>query len=201
MTGFRTNQKRGAAALADIQTKNERQRSQLQRLAKIEFQNMLFELTTGDVGGGKLTTPARAAATVPDRAQGRIPGFAQGPQMPRQPLNVPLGRIAWAEAPGALPVIGIFCPAETKGTLADNLLNLLSEHHRKPFSRLLFICESLLLLPFLGRYGFAYHHLNGVGTNLVFTMLRQRYDLQQVRHLEDGMLIWDDLGPLESADS
>jgi hypothetical protein len=104
------------------------------------------------------------------------------------PMNVPLGQIAWTD--NELPVLGIHLGEITGIDLKHAMLSLLSEHHRKPFCKFIFLCQNLNILPFLGRYQFAYQYKQQEWLSSDYIHLKHRYAMKQVRNIADGKTIW-----------
>lgn len=147
------------------------------RLARAEFTLLLQELD-------------RLAAAPPPPApagRGGEIGFIP-PGLP--PLPVPLGHIATAPRPETLPVVGVALPAADSDGCVSALTRLLSGHHASPFARLLFVAETLELLPLLGRYGFAVTRRPEGSLDDVGPYLAARFGMQQLRRLITADLIW-----------
>ena len=153
------------------------------RLAQLEFESFCREIEAGGwhqlvlsfdrSGAGKgalLTAPSVEAAA---------PG-----------LQVPLGRIAWAPQPEHLPVVAIDVPAMPPADLAAQLLLLLSEHHRKPFMRLVFLCQTTAPLALLGRYGFAVICRGSTPAIDIAMAEAARLGLSELRRLSDAAVLW-----------
>ncbi|ARE41238.1 hypothetical protein RGUI_3097 [Rhodovulum sp. P5] len=115
-------------------------------------------------------------------------------------LDVPLGKIAWAEDPRALPVIGIHVPGTPEGW-RDPLRDLMKQHHLKPFARFIFLCASLRPVPFFGRYGFAYDHVGDLAVATIADRLSCRFGIRQIRDIVTGEKVWSAAEPAEMTDS
>jgi hypothetical protein len=102
------------------------------------------------------------------------------------PLNLPLGQIAYSETEALLPRVGILVRDVGASELARPLLALLSEHHRSPFGKILFLLESLELAPFLGRYGFAIHHTAKAEISTFSARWSAEYGIGEIRCLLSG---------------
>lgn len=153
------------------------------RLAQLEFESFCREIEAG--GWQELVLAF-------DR-----PGVGQGTLRAAPPiavaapaLQVPLGRIAWAPQPDRLPVVAIDVPALPAKDLASQLLLLLSEHHRKPFIRLVFLCETTAPLALLGRYGFAVICRGDTPAIDIAKAEAGRLDLSELRRLSDAAVLW-----------
>jgi hypothetical protein len=166
-----------------------------ERLALLEFQNLLRELESGRAFDLEIDLPEDFAP--PDSIQSRQFSAAArgGDYRDLKPLDVPLGRVASVSDPTQLPVFGIYCPDGPKAELARDFFRLLSEHHRQPFARMVFICETLVAVPFLGRYGFAIHHLNAETLDDVMPDLEKKFAISEVRALADAQLLWQPARP------
>lgn len=105
-------------------------------------------------------------------------------------LPVPLGRIAWVKRPEELPVAGILIPDMTSQNLCDALRPLLTEHHRHPFARLLFLCHSLRPVHVLGRYGFSCIFMADTPVADLGPALQAKFGMGQVRDLVSGQKVW-----------
>lgn len=163
-----------------------------ERLARHEFQALRHELSEEDpfslrveLGGvPHVPDPRDPAETLPefhaDESTMRL--------LPKLP--VPLGRIAWTGRPQDLPVTGILVGPLEERRLADLLLALLTEHHRTPFARLVFLCRDLAPVHVLGRYGLISHDIGEAPLEYVAAMMTWRYGMVQVRALEDGQKLW-----------
>ncbi|MEO8243312.1 MAG: hypothetical protein ABI832_13470 [bacterium] len=153
------------------------------RLAQLEFESLLREIEAGgwqqlvlafdrpNVGKGALLTPPPILAASPV-------------------LQVPLGRIAWVPQPEHLPVVAIDVPALPAGDLTAQLLLLLSEHHRKPFMRLVFLSETTAPLALLGRYGFAVICRGDTPAIDIAQAEAARLKLSELRRLSDAAVLW-----------
>jgi len=153
------------------------------RLAQLEFESLCREIEAGGwqqlvlafdrpgVGKGTLLSAPQIEASAP-------------------PLRVPLGRIAWAPQPEQLPVVAIDVPALPAADLAAQLLLLLSEHHRKPFMRLVFLCETAVPLALLGRYGFAVICRGETPAIDIARAEATRLELSELRQLSDAAVLW-----------
>ncbi len=167
-----------------------------QRLARLEFRNFVQEIESGGAFDLNVALPPRLSGPV-RHAPPADPAVARHQASREAPLEVPLGDIAWTEAPHALPVYGIHCPAMGGREFAVALLRLLGDHHRKPLVRFVFICDTLTPIPLLGRYGFAVHYLGGEPLQDAMSELSARFDIGQVRALDDARQLWrrdDDIG-------
>lgn len=156
-----------------------------QRLARLEFESLCRELESGQglelrVSFGLQRSLSGAGLAVP---------VAAG-ETPARPLQVPLGRISWSPAPLDLPVVAIDVPGLPARPLAAALLSLLSEHHRKPFARLLFLTETLAPLPLLGRYGLAVLCRGAVPAVEVAMVEERRFAISELRSLQDAAVLW-----------
>lgn len=153
------------------------------RLAQLEFESLCREIEAG--GWQQLVL----AFDRPMAGKGALlsapPIEAAAPA-----LQVPLGRIAWAPQPERLPVVAIDVPALPAGDLAAQLLLLLSEHHRKPFMRLVFLCETTAPLALLGRYGFAVICRGSTPAIDIAQAEAARLDLAELRLLSDATVLW-----------
>lgn len=161
------------------------------RLARFEFEAMLRDLRGPDPFGA----PARFGARPGHRAGG-------GPAAARKhetasappPLQVPLGSIAWSSDATRLAVLGVHCPDLPDAVLAAALTTVLGQHHRRPFARLVFVCDSFRPVVFLGRYGFATHVLGGESVADAGPWLARRFAISQIRALENAALLWTATG-------
>ncbi|CUH82686.1 hypothetical protein [Tropicibacter naphthalenivorans] len=151
------------------------------RLSRYEFQALRDELRLPDVFGfnadlgealGQVRWPAKANIS-------RLPA-----------LPVPLGRIAWAKRAEDLPVVGILVEELPDAALAEALLALLTEHHRAPFARLLFLCRTLRPVHVLARYGLLCEAVGHAPLPVVAASLALRYQVGEVRALTDGKRLW-----------
>jgi len=160
------------------------------RLAELEFRALVAELVHGAAPGFETVTPmsqtddTALVASTPNSAPPDLDVFG----LPA--LRVPLGHIACAPNSDDLKVIGILIPRAPVDALRPGLAALFGEHHRSPFGKLLFICEDLDLIALLGRYGFAYHHLQYRVPEHDFAMLAARFAMTEVRNLTNGTPIW-----------
>lgn len=165
-----------------------------QRLARHEFQALRQELTSPDPFalrvelGGPAHTPDSndPAETVPEFYADES-AFGVLPVLP-----VPLGRIAWFGRPQDLPVTGIAIPLLDGQDLADQLLSLLTEHHRTAFSRLVFLCRDLSPVHLLGRYGFIVHDIGHAELDDIGALMFRRYGMRQIRGLDGGRKLWEE---------
>lgn len=163
-----------------------------ERLARHEFQTLRRELTSDVPFALAVELPgpphwphkAQPAETLPE-FHADVSTFSVLPKLP-----VPLGRIAWVGQPEDLPVTGILIPELDETLLAVLLLALLTEHHRQPFARLLFLCRDLTPVHFLGRYGFISHDIGCAEVSDIGDLFERRYGLQQIRSIESGAKIW-----------
>lgn len=161
-----------------------------ERLARYEYLALRAELRSPD--SFVFHIALSGADQQPDRA-----GHFQIPEMefdddllrtlPRLP--VPLGRIAWVKRPESLPVTGILVEPMRRRDLAASLLSLLSEHHHKPFARLVFLCRTLEPVHVLGRYGFICHHVPDTALDRMTRVFSRRYGMSQVWSLQSGKRI------------
>jgi hypothetical protein len=150
-----------------------------QRLAQYEFGKMQKELGNKELFDLEIQFPGIAPARTP-----RIPPVTLDPVARRLPaINVPLGSIAWVQNPQTLPVLGIFVPDCPQATLRKALHGLLIAHATEPFARMVFICESLRPIPFLGRYKFAYEYIGATALAEVAERMALRYAITQIRDL------------------
>ena len=137
--------------------------------------------------------------------------FAPGPDAPRMPsvlddpasahlpaLNVPLGRIAWMDEPGRLPAIGIYLADNDPEGIRTAFADLMNAHHARPFARLVFLCQGFRMMPFLGRFGFAFDHVGDQPVDTVAPRLHKRFGLIQIRDLASSQLLWQAPAPSES---
>lgn len=156
------------------------------RLAQLEFRELRAELANPSVFDLKIDFASAAPPQAPT-----LPFVLDRYAPHRLPvLNVPLGRIAWTDQPDSLPVIGVLCPDLDHKVLRHALLDLLATHHAKPFAKLLFMCQALRPIPFLGRYGFAYEFLGNQGFENAARRAGLRYGAGEIRNLIDGKVIW-----------
>lgn len=159
-----------------------------ERLARYEFQALRRELETGDPFEVRVEiTPLSDAPRAP-----RSPDLAlDADVLARLPvLPVPLGRIAWVHRPTDLPVSGIYVRDMAGRDLCKALVPLLTEHHRAPFARLVFLCQSLVPVHVLGRYGFLCHHIGDTVLPDIAGVFSPRYGMAQIRDLEGGAKLW-----------
>lgn len=152
------------------------------RLARLEFEALQADLLTP----GSLSAPQLGLAAP---APGRFLTVAPPPAVPHA-LTVPLGRIAWVPRPEALPVIAIDIPALNEAEMAAALLRLLSEHHRAPFARFLFLSATPAPLPLLGRYGLAALCRGETPCATVAMAEEARFALSEARSLIDAAVLW-----------
>lgn len=156
------------------------------RLASYDYRAFCNELRSGKAFALDLRFGARATAPfVPPKAP-EIGAEDWGlPEM-----SLPLGRIAWAESPERLPPTALWLPDSPPEKLAATLLNFASEHHRDPFLRPLFLCESFQAIPILSRYGFAALQCREADLLLFIETLAPRFGLSQLRHAVSGERLW-----------
>jgi hypothetical protein len=153
------------------------------RLAQLEFESLCREFAAG--GWQHLILAFDRPGARPAALLTAMPVEAEAP-----PLQVPLGRIAWVPQPERLPVVAIDVPDLPASELAKQLLLLLSEHHRKPFMRMVFLCETPAPLALLGRYGFAVICRGNTSALTVAQAEATRLDLAELRRLSDAALLW-----------
>ena len=153
------------------------------RLAQLEFESLCREIEAG--GWQQLVLSFHRPKAGKGALLSAPPIVAAAPA-----LQVPLGRIAWAPQPERLPVVAIDVPALPAGDLAAQLLLLLSEHHRKPFMRIVFLCETTAPLALLGRYGFAVICRGGTPAIDIAQAEAARLDLSELRRLSDASVLW-----------
>lgn len=160
-----------------------------ERLARYEFQALRQELETGDPFAVRVEieplTDMPVATRSPDL--GLLPAEVAG--LPKLP--VPLGRIAWTHRSADLPVSGILIGHMAGPDLSAALVPLLTEHHRAPFARLVFLCRSLTPVHVLGRYGFLCHHIGETLLPEIGALCAARYGMGQIRDAMDGTKLWD----------
>lgn len=155
------------------------------RLARLEFQALLQDLNNGAL--------SRAYAFElpdfpgqPDDPISLIPDFAGRP-MPDS-LEVPLGAIAFSNEKKDLPTIGIYCPDDPG--LVNALPRLLLDLNQRAFARLVFLCQSLEIIPFLGRYGFCFHVMGSTETEEDFLWASKKFGVSEVRSALSTELLW-----------
>ena len=154
------------------------------RLARHEYKAMKAEL----LGGKAMSFQIELSPTHPPPYDHPVPEYAlEADQMSDLPtLPVPLGRIAWIRRPEDLPVTGILIEDLEARLIEQALLPLMAEHHRTPFSRLLFLCRSLAPVPLLARYGFLCHHVANQSVEAIGRVMHARHNMTQVRQLQNG---------------
>ncbi len=164
-----------------------------QRLARFEFQSLRRELSSASVFDLQVDVATRKADPVPEQAEPEMSMPAELlaglPQLP-----VPLGRIAWTKRPEDLQVAGILIDvAGDDAALSSALLSLLTEHHRNPFARIVFLCRTLDPVHVLGRYGFLCHQVGRADPASIGALMQRRYGIQQIRSLDSGRKLWSAL--------
>jgi hypothetical protein len=156
------------------------------RLAQLEYREMRAELANPDLFEMAIDFPGAGGPPPP-----RLRAGADDPLGRRlASLNVPLGRIAWASDPDALPVVGLHVPGGDHGVLRKAFADLMKRHHAAPFARLVFCCEEFRPVPFLGRYGFALELVMGQRPGDYAPRLSRRFGLTEVRDLCTGAVLW-----------
>lgn len=157
-----------------------------ERLARHEYQALKRELTIGTPFQLQVSLAGRSGAVVP------APELTMNSEiLAKLPtLPVPLGRIAWVRRPEDLPVSGILIGQEPPSALSQLLLPLLTEHHRQPFARLVFLCRTLTPVHVLARYGFLCECIGNAELTDVARMMEGRFGLDQIRDLKSGELLW-----------
>ncbi len=155
------------------------------KLAQHEYNTLTAELGSANVFDLSIDFPNDPAPDID------LPGLDSAVELAQLPrLDIPLGTVAWHHAPETLPIVGIFCPDAKPDDIRAGLGALVAIHHSKPFARFLFLCESLRLVPLLGRYEFAYEFL---GTRTPFEFgerLNHRFGMTEIRDLVTSQLIW-----------
>lgn len=159
-----------------------------ERLARHEFQIFRSEILGKDPFALEIELEMQGDPDPSDVLPELLPGYRRPVGQPALP--VPLGRIAWVKRPEDLPVAGIWIEAMPGPALARLLLALLTEHHRKPFARLVFLCRELSPIHVLGRYGFICHHIAELSPARVATVMAARYGMAQIRTLDGGRKLW-----------
>jgi len=155
------------------------------RLASREFHSLLAELESAQLFDLEIDFPNDPGPEL------MLPILADDPSFHRLPrLNVTLGSVAWVDDPDSLPVLGIFVPDGKQAALRKALTSLMAEHYSKPFARFVFLCESLRLVPFFGRYNFTFEHLGKLPPSLAARRIHQRFGAEQIRDLVSGKLLW-----------
>lgn len=162
-----------------------------QRLAEMEFRAARYELALHSFD----TRPPDASPTESQGSVGILQSDFERELLEMEALGLPqlavsIGALAASERPEELPAIGILVTADIGEGLEISLLRLLEEHHNKPFARLLFLCQRLDVLPFLGRYGFAYCEVTNPPDPNELAVIARKFGIEQVRHLSDGSLVW-----------
>ena len=155
-----------------------------ERLARHEFMALQRELRSGLAFNFEIDLGGAPVAIHGEQSDGEV--FKKGLPV----LPVPLGRIAWVSNATSMPVIGILLETVSDQELASQLLGLLSEHHRAPFAKLLFIARDFKAIPLLGRYGFAYHVTTDQNLDHVGRGLNKRFGMQQIRSLQTQAQLW-----------
>lgn len=156
-----------------------------QRLAQLELREMLADLENPALFDLRIDFGTRLPP-----AQPFWPDTHAMPLGRRlAPLDVPLGRIAWAEDPTALPVIGIHIPDRPE-SWRPAFRDLMKQHAAAPFARLVFLCASLRPVPFLGRYGFAAEFVGPLPVARIGARISARYGASQIRNFDGGNKIW-----------
>lgn len=156
------------------------------RLAQLEFQQMMRELENPSLFELKIDFPEQKSA--PPLT---LPNLADHPMANRAPvLNVTLGKTAWFEMPDSLPVVGIFVADHLQHETRLALAALLRQHYAAPFARFVFLCASMRIIPFLGRYEFTYEYVSAQNPVTLARRLRLRYGMEQIRDLLNGQPIW-----------
>ncbi|WP_282092542.1 hypothetical protein [Epibacterium ulvae] len=157
------------------------------RLAQLEFQNLSQELDQPGLFDLALDFPT----IPPEVPQTFMPNIALTPVAAHLPaLNVTLGRTAWVEDPDDLPVVGIWIGDLGSTTLRPALKALLRKHYITPFARYVFLCETMRVIPFLGRYDFSYDYIGPASPLEAVKRLQIRYAMVQMRDLASGAALW-----------
>ena len=156
------------------------------RLAEYEYREMCRELENDalfdlniDFGDEAPAGALHAPSILVDAAARRLPV-----------LNVPLGSIAWQAEPQRLPTLGIYLGDAAPEALRQPFRDLMLAHHSQPFARLVFLCQGVRVVPFLGRYGFAVEHVGRQAVEDFAPRMRLRFGLTQIRELAGGRLLW-----------
>ncbi|MFY0666058.1 MAG: hypothetical protein JXQ97_15650 [Natronospirillum sp.] len=155
------------------------------RLARLEFQSLLNELASGvlaknhdfDLPSFEIADPSDAW-TRPDFTGLPVPDA----------VDVPLGSIAYSSEMKDLPTIGIYCPAGA--ALANGLPKLLLDLNKRAFARLVFICQSIDIIPFLGRCGFCTMAQLEAPIEESFIWASKKFDVSEVRSALTAELLW-----------
>ncbi|MES2845807.1 MAG: hypothetical protein V4747_12320 [Pseudomonadota bacterium] len=184
MTGFDD----AAARTALLERLGQENAALSERLARLEYEAMMLELRSGAAFSVRLRFGARRAAASPAVASASALLAAETSGL--APIFVPLGKTAWVPNPARLPVFGVALVDQGEQALAETLLPLLAEHHRRPFCRFVFLLDSFRAVPFLGRYGFAMHRLDGRALADQIAPLAARFGLAEVRSGVGAQLLW-----------
>jgi hypothetical protein len=156
------------------------------RLAQHEFRAMLDEILSGvafetNVSFGK--RPLRTHAPPP-------PVIRANPPVGVAALPPPLGLIAPDIKQADLVTAAILIGDEPPAKLGAQLLDFMTEHNFRPFLRPVFLCETMVPIPLLARYGFCCLPLAGGDPVAVVQSIAPRFGIAQLRALSDGRLIW-----------
>lgn len=160
-------------------------RAMAKRLAEIDYAAFMKELDDPALFdlAIEFDDPAQPFSTLPFDPED--PGLRRLP-----PIQVPLGKCAWAEDSVDLPVIGLHCADLPSHQMRKSLRDVIRNLHQHPFARLVFLCRSLRLVPLVGRYGYAYEFLGGIPLEDIGPRLERRYGMVEIRELETGEKLW-----------
>lgn len=155
------------------------------RLARLEFQALLQDINNGALSRS-YTFELPDFPDQPDDPISLIPDFSGRP-MPNS-LEVPLGAIAFSNEKKDLPTIGIYCPDDPG--LVNALPRLLLDLNQRAFAKLVFLCQSFEIVPFLGRYGFCFQVMDGAESDENFLWASKKFGVSEVRSALSTELLW-----------
>ena len=165
------------------------------KLAQYEFRAMMRELADPTVFELEIDFPNPPAPSF------RPTLMTNGPEIRRLPqLNVQLGAVAWHTNPQDLPTVGIFIPVAESDVLREALQSLITAHYTKPFARFVFLCESLRVVPILGRHQFTFEYLGTMPPSEAAMRLRYRFGIREILNLVTGNRLWSATSAETAAD-
>ncbi len=164
------------------------------RMAQLEFREMRRELESPELFDLSIDFEEGAGPDAPQLESILTEPVSR--HLP--PLNVPLGRIAWLEEPQRLPVIGIYLGDRDPERIRNPFGDLMHAHHAEPFARLVFLCQRFRMVPFLGRFGFAFEHVGDQDVADFAPRLHRRFGMIQIRDLFSSRLLWQLETPAEA---
>jgi hypothetical protein len=156
------------------------------RLAEYEFKRMLGELSNPTLFMLDLDFPDETPAEAPV-----LPSILDDPVARKLPqLNVSTGSILWAKNPFDLKPLGIHIPDVTAVKLRLALRALMTAHATEPFARFVFLCDTFVPIPFLGRYKFVYEYLGTTPIERAAERAAARYGITEVRSIIGTRPVW-----------